>query len=275
MVAMARGRVTRKGVLTKWWESNKDSQFQIITYVTILSCASMAWGFIFLFMLGGATDPSHQDSLVPFSWLCLVFGSFTSFYTLPEFGYFWSQRTALEEILELDARTEVLKRRKEAEDAADILGPKYQSRLMGLYDHYQIRGGRRFKVDASPLKNPSNEKTPVVGREFQRQWWQTENSKLSDFLPALSTLKRKNTNRMIIIFSASAISLLLLNTLFGIYISMGGINRDTLDLSAYLFSTENVNFDPPHLDSVSLLLIAFFSLILDSTRPQVMSQEEE
>ena len=275
VVAMARGRVTRKGVLTKWWESNKDSQFQIITYATILSCASMAWGFIFLFMLGGATDPSHQDSLVPFSWLCLVVGSFTSFYTLPEFGYFWSQRTALEEILELDARTEVLKRRKEAEDAADILGPKYQSRLMGLYDHYQIRGGRRFKVDASPVKNSPIEKTPVIGREFQRQWWQTENSKLSEFLPALSILKTKKANRMIIVFSALAIALLLLNTLFGIHIGIGGINHDTLDLSAYLLSTENVTFNPPHLDSVSLLLIAFFSLILDFTRPPVIFQEEE
>ena len=271
---MARGRVTRKGVLTKWWESNKDSQFQIITYVTILSCASMAWGFIFLFMLGGATDPSHQDSLVPFSWLCLVFGSFTSFYTLPEFGYFWSQEQLWRKYLSWMQGPRSSKGGKRRR-MPDILGPKYQSRLMGLYDHYQIRGGRRFKVDASPLKNPSNEKTPVVGREFQRQWWQTENSKLSEFLPALSTLKTKNTNRMIIVFSASAISLLLLNTFFGIYISMGGINHDTLDLSAYLLSTENVNFNPPHLDSVSLLLIAFFSLILDFTRPPVISQEEE
>ena len=37
---------------------------------------------------------------------------------------------------------------------------------MGLYDHYQIRGGRRFKVDASPVKNSPIEKTPVVGRNF-------------------------------------------------------------------------------------------------------------
>tara|TARA_Y100001934_G_scaffold283638_1_gene405057 strand:- start:9519 stop:10070 length:552 start_codon:yes stop_codon:yes gene_type:complete len=182
---------------------------------------------------------------------------------------------ALEEILELDARTEILKRRKEAEDAADILGPKYQSRLMGLYDHYQIRGGRRFKVEASPVKNPPTEKTPVIGIEFQRQWWQTENSKLSEFLPALSILKTKKANRMIMVFSALAISLLLLNTLFGIYINLGGINHDTLDLSAYLMSTENATFNPPHLDSVSLLLIAFFSLILDFTRPPVIFQEEE
>ena len=275
MVAMVRGRATRKSLLTRWWESKKDSQFQIITYATILSCASMAWGFIFLFILGGATDPSHQDRMVPFSWLCLVGGSLTSFYTLPEFSYFWSQRTALEQILGLDARTEVLKRRKEAEEAADILGPKYQSRLMGLYDHFQIKGGKRFKVDPSQAKNIPTEDSPVVGRQFQREWWHTENSRLSESLPALATLKTKKTNRAIIIFSASAITLLVANSIFGLYIGFGGINHDTLDLSAYLLSMENVSFNPPHLDSVSMLLIAFFSLILDFTRPLVIFQEEE
>ena len=275
MVAMARGRATRKSLLTRWWESKKDSQFQIITYATILSCASMAWGFIFLFILGGATDPSHQDRMVPFSWLCLVGGSLTSFYTLPEFSYFWSQRTALEQILGLDARTEVLKRRKEAEEAADILGPKYQSRLMGLYDHFQIKGGKRFKVDPSQAKNIPTEDSPVVGRQFQREWWHTENSRLSERLPALATLKTKKTNRAIIIFSASAITLLVANSIFGLYIGFGGINHDTLDLSAYLLSMENVSFNPPHLDSVSILLIAFFSIILDFTRPLVIFEEEE
>mgnify|MGYP001223593024 CR=1 FL=1 len=275
MVAMARGRATRKSLLTRWWESKKDSQFQIITYATILSCASMAWGFIFLFILGGATDPSHQDRMVPFSWLCLVGGSLTSFYTLPEFSYFWSQRTALEQILGLDARTEVLKRRKEAEEAADILGPKYQSRLMGLYDHFQIKGGKRFKVDPPQAKYIPTEDSPVLGRQFQREWWHTENSRLSESLPALATLKTKKTNRAIIIFSASAITLLVANSIFGLYIGFGGINHDTLDLSAYLLSMENVSFNPPHLDSVSMLLIAFFSLILDFTRPLVIFQEEE
>jgi len=48
-----------------------------------------------------------------------------------------------------------------------------------------------------------------------------------------------------------------------------------LDLSAYLLSMENVSFNPPHLDSVSILLIAFFSIILDFTRPLVIFEEEE
>ncbi|DAC47212.1 MAG TPA: hypothetical protein D7H82_02295 [Candidatus Poseidoniales archaeon] len=275
VIAMARGRATRKGIFTRWWESKKDSHFQIVTYVTILSCASMLWGFIFLFILGGASDPSHQDRMVPFSWLCLVGGSLISFYTLPEFGYYWSQRGALEEILALDARTEVLRRRKEAEDAAAMLGPKYQSRLMGLYANFQIRGGKRFKVEPSPPKNFLSKRTPLEKEKIDYEWWQTEDSRLSYWLPGLHSLKLKKVNRTIIVLSASAILLLSLNTIFGISIGPGGMNNDTIDLSAYILSMDRITFSPPHLDSVSLLLIAFFSIILDLTKPLVKFQEEE
>ena len=157
---MARGR-SRKGFFTRWWESKKDTQFQIVTYTTILSTASVLWGFTFIFILGGASDPEHQEFMLPFSWLCLTLGSLTSIYAVPEFSFYWSQRNILEDILSLDARTEIIRRRKEAEEAAEILGPKYQSRLMGLYDDFQIRGGKRFKVISLPPLNSRSSVKPL------------------------------------------------------------------------------------------------------------------
>jgi hypothetical protein len=56
---------------------------------------------------------------------------------------------------------------------------------------------------------------------------------------------------------------------------MGGINHKTIDLSAYLLAMEITSFSPPHLDSVSLLLIAFFSILLNFTRPLRNYHEEE
>ena len=56
---------------------------------------------------------------------------------------------------------------------------------------------------------------------------------------------------------------------------IGGINHKTIDLSAYLLSMENTSFSPPHLDSVSLLLIAFFSILLNFTRPLKNYHEDE
>ena len=67
----------------------------------------------------------------------------------------------MEDILSLDARTEIIRRRKEAEEAAEILGPRYQSRLMGLYDDFQIRGGKRFKVISLPPLSSRSSVTPL------------------------------------------------------------------------------------------------------------------
>ena len=271
---MASGR-SRKGFFNRWWESKQDSQFQIVTYVTILSTASVLWGFIFIFMLGGASDPEHQEFMLPFSWLCLALGSVTSIYAVPEFSFYWSQRNILEDILALDARTEIIRRRKEGEEAAEILGPKYQSRLMGLYDNFQIRGGKRFKVDSSSPLNDRNEEVQPRKEKIEYEWWGTENSRLSDRLPGLPSLKTKKINRMIIVLCASAVALLSLNSIFGLSMGIGGINHKTIDLSAYLLSMGNTSFSPPHLDSVSLLLIAFFSILLDFTRPLKNYHEDE
>ena len=263
---MARGR-SRKGFFTRWWESKKDTQFQIVTYTTILSTASVLWGFIFIFILGGASDPEHQEFMLPFSWLCLALGSLASIYAVPEFSFYWSQRNILEGILSLDARTEIIRRRKEAEEAAEILGPKYQSRLMGLYDDYQIRGGKRFKVVSLPPLNSRSEVTPVIKEKNEYEWWGTENSRLSDQLPGLPFLRTKRANRAIIVSCASAITLLFLNSILGLSVGFNGINHRTIDLSAYILSMDNTTFAPPHLDSVSLLIMAFLAILLILTRP--------
>ena len=263
---MARGR-SRKGFFTRWWESKKDTQFQIVTYTTILSTASVLWGFIFIFMLGGASDPEHQQFMLPFSWLCLTLGALTSIYAVPEFSFYWSQRNILEDILSLDARTEIIRRRKEAEEAAELLGPKYQSRLMGLYDDFQIRGGKRFKVISLPPLNSRSSVTPLKKEKNEYEWWGTENSRLSERLPGLPLLRTKRANRASIVSSASAITLLSLNSILGLSVGLDGINHRTIDLSAYILSMDNTTFAPPHLDSASLLIMAFFAILLYLTRP--------
>lgn len=104
----------------------------------------------FLFLLGGTTDP-ERDHLVPHHWLGLIISIFISFYVLPEFLYYLNQKQILQDILNLDSRSEVLKRRKEAETAADLLGLKYRARLKGLYEELGIKvKGKRFAIDSLP-----------------------------------------------------------------------------------------------------------------------------
>ena len=146
---------------------------------------------------------------------------------------------------------------------------------MGLYDDFQIRGGKRFKVISLPPLNRSSSVTPLRKEKNEYEWWGTENSRLSNQLPGLPLLRTKKANRAIIVSCASAITLLSLNSILGLSVGLGGINHRTIDLSAYILSLENTTFAPPHLDSVSLLIIAFFAILLNLTRPLKNYYEEE
>ena len=271
---MARASARRKGFFARWWDSQKDRQFQIIVYSTILSTAAFVWGFLFLFMLGGATDPTHEEYLIPFSWVLLAFGGLVAFYVVPEFMHYMGHRAIIEDILSLDSRPEVLRRRKEAEDAADILGKSYQSRLMGLYSEFEIKGGKRYKV---PVPSSRNETIPsdksLAGR--MSHWWGTEESRISTWLPGLRTLEQQSSNRTIIVLSASSLFFLLWNTFFGMAKGGSGSRDHTLDLSAYIGGADQIHHLAPHYDSVSLLLIAFIGSVLWSTMPESALDEEE
>ena len=95
---MVRARHVKLGPFKRWWASRSDSHFQIVTSVSILSVAATLWGFVFLFILGGATDPSKQN-LVPFSWGCLFFGGLFAFYILPDFFAYLRAGTQPQNIL--------------------------------------------------------------------------------------------------------------------------------------------------------------------------------
>ena len=152
MIAMPRPRRNQVGPLRKWWNSQSENHFQIIGIISIISIATFLWTMAFLFILGGTTDPD-RDHLVPHHWLGLIISIIISFYVLPEFLYFLNQRQNLQDILNLDSRSEVLKRRKEAENAADLLGSKYRARLKGLYEELGIKvKGKRFAIKSLPSK---------------------------------------------------------------------------------------------------------------------------
>ena len=100
---MARRGTRKLGLFGRWWESQRDRHFQIITYSTIISVACLVWGFVFLFVLGGYGDP-EQQALVPWRWLALVGGLVVAFYVAPEFFVYMGQRQILEDILLIDSR---------------------------------------------------------------------------------------------------------------------------------------------------------------------------
>jgi len=274
---MASRGTSKQGFISRWWQSQSDRHFAIITYSSILSVASLIWGFLFLFMLGGYSDPDLQH-LVPWSWLAFVGGLVVAFYAAPEFFVYWGQKQILEDILLIDSRPEVLRRRKEAEDAADMLGTRYQARLMGLYQVHNINIGKKYRVDAITPMRPHFAATGEAANLLpadDKTWWNTTDSILSRNLPGLHALRNPLINQSIIITSALFSLGLAANSALGMFRGPSGEMDHTLDLTASLYEFSSVHEPSPFYDGVSILLLLVCAAVLFSTRPGKSSSEEE
>lgn len=157
LVKMARAKAQELGPVKKWWRSKHEHHFQAYTAMTLFFFALALFCFIFLFFMDGvlALQEDGNESLTPLVWLGLLGGSIALFIVAPEFFYFLGQKQILEDILELDSRPEVLRRRKDAEQAADLLGQTYQARLKGLYEYHGIKFGKKYTMDSLPPRRGS------------------------------------------------------------------------------------------------------------------------
>ena len=159
-VDMARATKPQPNPLKRWWITKRDSHFQIYTSLTLISFAIMLFSFLFLFFMDGVMkmEVNGNESLIPLVWFGLVGGAVALLIFGPEFYYFYGKREILKEILELDSRAEVMRRRKDAEIAADLLGPTYQSLLKGLYEDLGIGVPKRYL--SIPTKSSEQEAGP-------------------------------------------------------------------------------------------------------------------
>ena len=106
-----------------------------------------------------------RENLIPLVWISLLGGSIALFFVAPEFFFFMGQKQLLEDILSLDSRPEVLRRKKEAENAADSLGTKYQARLKGLYEMLGINVGKKYSMPSIPPNRKVDESSNIEREE--------------------------------------------------------------------------------------------------------------
>ena len=279
----------------RWWMGQKDNHFRIVSSLTILSLAATIWGILFLFMLGGTTDAS-KEIWVPWSWIGLIVGGALAFWVVPEFMVYLGHKAALDEILLLDSRPEVLRRRKEAEEAADMLGPGYQGHLVTLYNNLGIKVGSRFRhikpagvtigessIDAEEdlvesVSEPWDEiSIESNSNDFSKfsSWWNTKNSRLSVLLPGAKILREADANRAILGFTSISASLLLYNMIFGLAKQGEGPREFTTDLTLWLAGDSSIHSTAPHSDGVSGLLAATCLVMVFLTRPANQESQSE
>jgi hypothetical protein len=274
---MARRGTARLGPFGRWWESQSDRHFQIITYSTIISVSSLVWGFVFLFVLDGHSDP-EVEHLIPWSWLAFIGGLGVAFYAAPEYFVYSGQRRILEDVLHLDSRPEILRRHKEAEDAADMLGKSYQARLMGLYKMHDVRIGKKYKIESvSPHRSTiSSEGDEIkIQSPSGQSWLYTTDSTLANALPGLHALRKQSVNQGLIVGLFTMVLLLAYNTMLGLFTSSSGERDHTLDLTASIYEFDRIYEISPHYDVISILFISLFAGLLLSTRPRSESGDEE
>ena len=279
----------------RWWMGQKDNHFRIVSSLTILSLAATIWGILFLFVLGGTTDDS-KEMWVPWSWIGLIVGGALAFWMVPEFMMYLGHKAALDEILLLDSRPEVLRRRKEAEEAADMLGPGYQAHLVTLYNDLGIKVGSRFRhikpagvrisessIEADedlvesvsePWDEISIESNSNDSSKFS-SWWNTKNSRLSGLLPRAKILREADANRAILGFTSISASLLLYNMIFGLAKQGEGPREFTTDLTLWLAGDSSIHSTAPHFDGVSGLLAAACLVMVFLTRPANQESQSE
>jgi len=254
---MARRDERNLSFFGRLWESQRGRHFQIVTNVSILSVALLVWGIIFLFGLSGPTDPS-KENIVALSWIGMLIGAIGTFYVGPEFFYYLEKKQVLDDILLLDSRAEVLRRRKEGEEAAIMLGEKYMGMMRGLLELHEIPVGKN--LTNSPIIN-SHSDANVEGN-----WWNNSDSVLSHKLPGLDLIRELFFHRILILITSFSLIMLFWNTIFGIA-SMGGSREYTIDLTERISGISSFHHLAPHIDPVSIILILFLSFILYLTRP--------
>ena len=157
---MARRTTKPPNPIKRWWRSKHEFHFQAYTWMTLVSLGIALFSFFQLFFLDYALEAS--DNMVTLVWVGLLGGSTALFFVAPEFFYFYNKKQTLSEILELDSRAEVMRRSKDAERAADLLGKPFQSRLKGLYERLGIRVPKRYSklsvpADVAPMGSSEEE----------------------------------------------------------------------------------------------------------------------
>ena len=239
------------------WDSQRGRHFQIITNVSILSVALLVWGIVFLFGLSGASDPS-KENIVTLSWIGMFVGAIGTFYIGPEFFFYLEKKQILDDILLLDSRAEVLRRRKEGEEAAIMLGEKHMSSMRSLLELHEIPVGKNL-INSKQISSD-------IDSSIGKNWWNNADSVISRQLPGLGLLRELFFHRMLIIITSASLITMIWNTIFGIA-SRGGSREYTLDLTERISGLSSFHHLAPHVDPVSVILILFFSFIFYSTRP--------
>jgi len=269
---MARRQRQKSGnPMIRWWESQRDNHLNILYGVTVLGLGGFLWVLSFFLFLDGVNE---YTNLIGATWAIFLIGAIALSVAAPELFRYRNQLMILEDVLDLESRATINKRRKEAEEAATLLGTVHQGRLLAHYEKFNIRAGRAF----APTVHAHVPEDSIISA-----WWNANQSFLST-RTGVDALSNPTVHRTVIVSTFTSMVLIIWNGLIGLVrMEVDGPRDRALDLGAWLNhnlggDVSSLTRDTPGFDVVSILVLAFLLGVIYTTRPvdeiQMPSEEE-
>ena len=175
------------------------------------------------------------------------------------------------EVLQSTSRAELGRQRKEAEEAATLLGSVWSARLKSHYAAHGLTKGKASRMD-------TEDKVP---EDFIINWWRTEDSRFSRMISA-EVFREPWLNRSLGSVGLVVTILQLCNMSFGIARNVALERVNTIIIWDWL-NGETINSVPaPYFDDISGWVLMFISLFLlwasfpaSGERPESITETDE
>ena len=258
--------------LKRWWESQRDRHLFLLGTITFLSTAVVLWAIIYFFFLGGAQDPDLEH-LRNWTWAGLFVGFTVLVFVAPEFLDYQAKWSLLMEVLRSTSRPELGRQRKDAEEAAALLGSIWSARLKA---HYVKHGLAKGKVSSSQSEGG-------VPEDILINWWRTEDSRLSRMIDA-EIFREPWLNRSLGSVGLIVAILQFCNMSFGLARNEALERENTIIIWDWLNGSRIDSVPAPYFDDISgwiLLMISLFLLWVsfpasgERPEPTIAEDEEE
>tara|TARA_B100001996_G_C18655351_1_gene590968 strand:+ start:128 stop:937 length:810 start_codon:yes stop_codon:yes gene_type:complete len=234
---------------SRWWDSQKERHFFLLGTISFFSFTMVMWALIFFTFLGGAQDPDLKD-LTTWTWIGLVVGFTALIFAGPIFIEYHAQWTLLMEILQSTSKPELTRQRKEAEEAAKLLGSVWSTRLKNHFIEQGVIRGRQNQIDSD-----------FVPEDIIINWWRTNDSRFSRTVP-IQLLREPWFNRSLLFIGLTAVILQLYNMAWGLAKSESGVRENTLHIWEYLNGTQPGSYAAPYFDDISGWVLLLMSVLL-------------
>ena len=236
--------------LKRWWESKRDRHMFILGTVSFLAFSVVMWSIVYFFFLGGAQDPDLEH-LRNGTWAGLFIGFTVLIFVGPEFIHYQGRWSFLMEVMSSTSRPELGRQRKEAEEAATLLGSVWSARLKAHFIEHGLTKGR-----VTPIEDLEGAPEDIL-----INWWRTEDSRFSRMLD-VEFLREPWLNRSFGFVGFLMTILQLCNMSFGIVRNAAEERINTLVIWDWLKGERIDSVPAPYFDDVSGWFVLLVSLFL-------------